>query len=81
MIAGKELLVILAMQSIDFRLDETGAEMRSDAVIGLGWGADDKPPPRRMTVQPPFALIMKRKGAERPYFVAWFANADLLGSR
>jgi hypothetical protein len=80
MIAGKELLVTLAMQSIDFRMDETGAKMRSDAVIELGWGVDDKPPPRLMTIEPPFALIMKRKNAPHPYFVAWFANADLLGA-
>ncbi|MCX6866084.1 MAG: hypothetical protein NTV46_07670 [Verrucomicrobia bacterium] len=35
--------------------------------------------PRLLVLDPPFALVMKRKGAPKPYFVAWFANADLLG--
>ena len=32
-----------------------------------------------LVLDPPFALVMKRKDAPQPYFVAWFANADLLG--
>jgi hypothetical protein len=35
--------------------------------------------PRLLVLDPPFALVMKRKGAPQPYFVVWFANADLLG--
>lgn len=30
-------------------------------------------------IDPPFGIVMKRKNAPQPYFVAWLANADLLG--
>jgi len=32
-------------------------------------------------LKPPFVLMMKRRDAPQPYFVAWFANADLLRAK
>jgi hypothetical protein len=37
--------------------------------------------PRLMILDPPFAMVMKRENAPQPYFVAWIANADLLGGK
>ena len=80
--AGKEeLYVAQALQLIEFRMDETGGKLHSEAAISFGCSAAPQVRPRYLILDPPFALLMKRANAPRPYFVAWFANADLLGAK
>lgn len=67
-----------ALQTIDFRMDEKGVKLDSEAAISFGCSVVPHITPRLMVLDPPFALIMKRKNAAQPYFVAWFANADAL---
>jgi len=33
---------------------------------------------RRFVFDKPFLIVMKKRGAERPFFVMWVANAELL---
>jgi hypothetical protein len=61
-----------AYQSVRFRLDKSGATVISEshtypAAI-----------PRLFIVNRPFLIVMKRRSAEQPYFVAWIDNVELL---
>ncbi|MHC4249006.1 MAG: hypothetical protein ACYS9X_07755 [Planctomycetota bacterium] len=66
--------IVRAAQRIDFRLDRAGARLESKAEIyvGGGWG------PRHFIFDRPFLVIMKKRGAERPFLVIWVDNAELL---
>ena len=71
-----------ALQSIDFRMDEKGVKLDSEASISFGCSPMvEHVQPRLIVLDPPFALIMKRHDAPQAYFVAWFANVDLLGGK
>ena len=78
-VAGTSQILRKALQTIDFRMDEKGVKLKSEAALSFGCSAHMPIVPRLMILDPPFALVMKRKNAPQPYFVAWFANADLLG--
>ena len=78
---GTGAFVRSALQSIDFRMDEKGVKLRSEAAVSFGCSARFPVEPRLMVLDPPFAIVMKRKNAPQPYFVAWIANADLLGMK
>ena len=80
-VSGSSRFVRGAMQTIDFRMDEKGVKLRSEAAISFGCSAHHKVEPRLMILDPPFAIVMKRKNAPQPYFVAWISNADLLGGK
>jgi hypothetical protein len=80
-VAGSGRFVRRAMQTIDFRMDEKGVKLRSEAAISFGCSAPQELKPRLMILDPPFAIVMKRKNAPQPYFIAWIANADLLGGK
>lgn len=80
-VPGTGRFVRSAMQTIDFRMDEKGVKLRSEASISFGCSAQHHVDPRLMILDPPFAIVMKRKGAPQPYFVAWIANADLLDTK
>jgi hypothetical protein len=78
---GTGAFVRSALQTIDFRMDEKGVKLRSEAAMSFGCSAQFPVEPRLMVLDPPFAIVMKRKDAPRPYFIAWIANADLLGEK
>jgi hypothetical protein len=80
-IPGSDRFVRGAMQTIDFRMDEKGVKLRSEAAISFGCSAHHRVEPRLMVLDPPFAIVMKRENAPQPYLVAWIANADLLGGK
>jgi hypothetical protein len=80
-VPGTDRFVRGAMQTIDFRMDEKGVKLRSEAAITFGCSAQHRVEPRLMILDPPFAIVMKRANAPQPYFVAWIANADLLGGK
>jgi hypothetical protein len=61
-----------AMQTIQFRLDRGGMELRSEAKFAALCV------PSHYRVNRPFLLYAKKRGAERPYFVMWVDNAELL---
>lgn len=63
----------VAQQDIQFRLDRSGAELKSEAKSYC------KPMPTYYVFNRPFLLYMKKRGAPAPYFVMWVDNAELLG--
>ncbi len=62
----------VAQQDTLFRLDRSGAELRSEAKAYAMSG------PAYYVFDRPFLIIMKKRGAKRPYFVMWVDNAELL---
>lgn len=69
---GQGLYMAEAFQMIDFRLDRTGAFLRSEArMAALGIS-------QSYIFDRPFLIYMKKRGAERPFFVMWVDNPELL---
>ncbi|MHC4477639.1 MAG: hypothetical protein ACYTEL_18490 [Planctomycetota bacterium] len=63
-----------AMQMVEFRLDRSGAELKSEAKLHVASG------PSHFMFDRPFLIYMKKRGAEHPFFVMWVDNAELLSS-
>ncbi len=63
----------VASQVIDFRLERTGADLKSRADLDA-----ESAEPRYFIFNRPFLIVMKKRGAERPFFVMWVENAELL---
>jgi hypothetical protein len=72
------LMLTQAMQLVDFRMDEKGVKLKSEAAVSFGCSAQPHIEPRRIVLTPPFIILMKRRDAPEPYFAAWVANADFL---
>ncbi len=69
----EEIFIAEALQRIQFRLDKSGALVVSDAVITACEAI-----PRIYIFDKPFLIIMRKRGAEKPFFVMWVDNAELL---
>ena len=76
--------LVEAKQSIRFRLDEHGAELRSVADIAtvseFGGFSEPPPPPkpRHFVFDKPFLIALRESQADEPYFVAWIASPALM---
>lgn len=64
--------IVEALQTIEFRLDRSGAMLESQAVTVLA------AIPRTFAFDRPFLVYMKKRGAQHPFFVMWVDNAELL---
>jgi len=62
----------VAQQDILFRLDRSGAELKSEAKVFV------LPVPTYFVLDRPFLIYMKKRGARDPYFAMWVDNAELL---
>jgi hypothetical protein len=69
--------ILLALQSIRFRLDEKGAMLKSQAIIPCSVDGDELKP-RQFIFDKPFLILLERKGAPQPYFALWVDNPELL---
>ncbi len=79
----RNLEVFAAWQKNAFILDESGAEIESEAVIAICDSAGppriiEKPKPKKMILDKPFLLFMQKKGSNFPYFGLWSANSELM---
>lgn len=64
--------LLKALQTIEFRLDRSGAVVASEAdFYALSAG-------RRFTFTRPFLIALRKRGSTEPYFVMWVDNAQLL---
>ncbi len=68
----EDLYIRLALQMIHFRLDRSGAELKSEAKLYAA------PEPRLFVFDKPFLIYLKKRGARHPFFVMWVDNAELL---
>ena len=76
---AKDLWILSAVQNIRFQMDEKGVRLRSEAHMAIGCSA--LAPRHIMIFDGPFLLMLKRRGAEAPYFAMWVDNAELLMER
>jgi hypothetical protein len=69
--------ILAATQLTRLRLDRTGAAVESEGKV-IGDLSESAPTPARLVFDRPFLIIMKKRGAEHPFFVMWVDNAELL---
>jgi len=62
----------IARQDISFRLDRSGAELKSESKMYC------MPIPTHFLLDRPFLIFMRKKGAAEPYFAMWIDNGELL---
>jgi hypothetical protein len=74
--------IVSAWQRTAFILDESGAEIESEAEIEVAPDAMDeeyeKPKPKKMIFDKPFLILLKRTDAINPYFGLWITNTELM---
>lgn len=66
-------------QDVDFKMDETGATVRSTA-YGAAFGAEpsSSSKPRRFVFNKPFMVTLWKDKAQLPYLTLWVASPDVL---
>jgi hypothetical protein len=69
----EDIDIRLALQMIQFRLDRSGAELKSEAKLYA-----ESAEPNHFVFNQPFLIYMKKRGAQYPFFVMWIDNAELL---
>jgi hypothetical protein len=62
----------VARQDILFRLDRSGAELKSESKMLCS------PVPTHFVMDRPFLIFMRNRGDTEPYFAMWVDNAELL---
>ena len=71
-----------AWQRTAFILDEKGAEIESEAVMGVSIGIieeePEKPNPKKMIFDKDFLILLKRTDSQNPYFGLWVVNTELM---
>lgn len=68
-----------AVQTIQFRLDETGAVLVSEVeILGENGHEPSQPGQRNFLFDRPFLLYLIQKDADQAYFGAWIENAELM---
>ena len=68
-----------ATQIVQFRLDERGAVVWSEAaVIGENGSYDYTPGTRKFIFDKPFLIMLREAPEKQPYFAAWIGNTDLM---
>jgi hypothetical protein len=70
--AMRGLYLDTALQTIEFRLDRSGAELASESKFFVRPAATFSHFNRR------FLILLKKRDAEHPIFVMWVENAELL---
>ena len=68
----KDQRLDVAQQDILFRLDRSGAELKSESKMMCN------PVPKYFVLDRPFLIYMKNRNAGEPYFAMWVDNAELL---
>lgn len=61
-----------ALQTIRFRLDETGAVLKSESILLRSIARTN------MVFDKPFLIMLKRRNARNPYLALWVGNPELL---
>lgn len=67
-----------ALQSIRFRLDETGAVLKSEAEMQSLSHDEPSPESLEFVFDKPFLIMLQRTDSENPYFALWVGNTELL---
>jgi hypothetical protein len=74
-----DLLLLSALQTIKFEMNEKGVELRSEAHMAFGCGKEGEPHRKHLMIfDQPFLVLLERTGARMPYFALWVDNPELL---
>ncbi|UCF17710.1 MAG: hypothetical protein JSW59_09655, partial [Phycisphaerales bacterium] len=73
--ANLAMPIIEARQTIKFKLDRHGAMLESEAIFPV------RALPRYFMFDRPFLVYMKKRDREKPFFVMWVDNAELLNKK
>jgi hypothetical protein len=68
-VSGKA--IVRAKQNISFKMDESGAVFKSEAIYVLDGGP-------HLDFDSPFLIVLRLANSDRPYFALWINNAELL---
>ena len=79
----KTYKILKAWQRTAFKLDEAGAEVKSEAefevvLLSIEQEEEAKPTPKKMIFDKPFFVMLRRADATNPYFCLYVANPELL---
>jgi hypothetical protein len=72
---GKNYQITKAWQRTAFLLDESGAEIESEADAP---NDENLPRPKHLVFDKPFLIILKKSNSRFPYFAMWTANSELM---
>lgn len=61
-----------AQQTIRFKLDKSGADLKAEAHINAKSGS------RFFYLDEPYLIVMKKRGAKEPFFAMWVDNPELM---
>lgn len=79
---GVNFKIEKAWQRTAFVLNEKGAEIESESEVLLTLDSvaveEEKPRPKKMIVNKPFFLMLRRVDSKNPYFGLWAANTELM---
>lgn len=70
---GQKLYLAKAFQLLEFKMDEKGAEITSEAMEEALDGG-----PAHYHFDRPYLIYLKKRSAKHPFFVMWVDNAELL---
>ena len=75
--------ILKAWQRTAFKLDEAGAEVKSEAEFEIVLACieqeeESKPTPKKMIFDKPFFVMLRRADATNPYFCLYVVNSELL---
>jgi hypothetical protein len=70
--AVRGLYLDTAIQTIQFRLDRSGAELASESKVYVMPGVSF------FHLNRPFLIYMKKRGGKHPFYAMWVENAELL---
>jgi hypothetical protein len=68
-----------AFQAVRFKMNRTGVQLKSQAAVAVKSTGSERP--RHIIFHRPFLLYLKKRDAQRPFFVMWVDNAELLQKR
>lgn len=78
----EDYFIASMFEKIKFDMDEKGARVESEAVIGLPtampWPLTRRPKIKRFILDKPFWVVMKREHSLYPYFVLGVRNTELM---
>lgn len=77
---GDEYMISMALQTIDFELDEKGGRVKSEAGMMVNDMAAMPQAPRRFNVDQTFTIFLKEYGKDLPYFAAKISDISSVQS-
>jgi hypothetical protein len=70
-----------ALQTIEFKLNKEGVELKSEAVFAGETAMAPTVDARRLVFDRPFLIFIKKRDADTPVFAMWVDNNELLKAR